>query len=591
MGDYSWPELSSITNDISADLRHLVSSLLVTEELRPCPDQLVAHPFFKIAFVPTRMSRSQRSKAPTWPETPIPSPEVLERGYSDSWWRVCSETGVGEYTPGKCFQLNSGKRIRSVVRDIEREVAAGRQPVLPIPHDTVYTTFPYSGTWSTAPAPALGEIVEETEVTTGGRQLKEIASNEVQATAPSVLPKIQRETSVEFETRKRKEIELMPPPPAARRQGTVRKTRVPPGEATRDARTKEVEYSRPFSQHNSSQGASSDGAKCPSPELAAEGPGVAPPITRSIDASLARRRTVRRNPPSQDLVPAEAQPDYSEKPAGKPTLPARTMRSRARAPPLEAIEILDEEKIKLEPAPALLRSMPTKTDLPVSKQSEVTSSSAFSGTDPEEVLQRLRVFRDNLASAMIRKRTAPPRRALQQATEALPFVCRWVDYSRKHGVGYVLEDGTLGCIVNASPTKGTPVTYVTVRRGEYWLSRVGKRFKNLEKVPFQIFEDRGDAGIHKIRPATPNGGERERLRTLKVLWVKFGRYMSSSVYDSEEEVAGENEEDTRNEEDESSNLLLVRFYQRIGNVGVWGFSDGCLQVRIVPTLVLYKTFC
>ena len=44
-GEYSWPELSSITNDISADLRDLVSALLVPEELRPCPDKIVAHPF------------------------------------------------------------------------------------------------------------------------------------------------------------------------------------------------------------------------------------------------------------------------------------------------------------------------------------------------------------------------------------------------------------------------------------------------------------------------------------------------------------------------------------------------------------------
>ena len=33
--EYSWPELSAITNDISADLRELVASLLVPEDLRP----------------------------------------------------------------------------------------------------------------------------------------------------------------------------------------------------------------------------------------------------------------------------------------------------------------------------------------------------------------------------------------------------------------------------------------------------------------------------------------------------------------------------------------------------------------------------
>ncbi|KAH0236429.1 Pkinase-domain-containing protein, partial [Aureobasidium melanogenum] len=33
------------------------------------------------------------------------------------------------------------------------------------------------------------------------------------------------------------------------------------------------------------------------------------------------------------------------------------------------------------------------------------------------------------------------------------------------------------------------------------------------------------------------------------------------------------------EMDVDSDLLFVRFYQRSGNVGIWGFSDGCVQLH------------
>lgn len=570
-GDYSWPELSSITNEISADLRNFVSSLLVAEELRPCPDQLVSHPFFRIAFVPKQMSRSQVTKAPSWPNVPPPSPEVLQRGYSDTWFHVCRESGVGEYAAGKCFQLNSGKRLRSIVRDIEKEVAAGRQPVIPIPSDTVYTPFLCSGTWAPQAADGLADIAEENDVPIESRHLREIAHNEVQQPAVVAVKEI-----VEVESKKRKDAEMMPPPSRLRRQGTTRRTRPMTEEVVQNAGMNEAGPVRPYSGAQFLQSVSSSATKVGPSSSQSEGGETNPVAKRTVDASLARRpRTVRKAIPEHEAPPSIALLEVLENaPPTKTNLPVRAARSRAKQPTPEVIEIYDEEvmpdRVVLPPPPSM------HAKLPVPKRQTMVSSAALPGTDPTAVLDRLSQFRDNLASTLEKRHVAPSRKAPQQPIRPLPFVSKWVDYSRKHGVGYVLDDGTVGVIVNANAAKGTPVTHVVVRNGERWLNRVGKKqtHETLEQVPFQIMEDCGKAGIQAVVMTGTDEKARDRIRMLRILWVKFGRYMSQSLNGSDEEVASDDVKD-------ASDLFFVRFYQRMGNVGVWGFSDGCVQVSPV----------
>ncbi|KAG9712246.1 Pkinase-domain-containing protein, partial [Aureobasidium melanogenum] len=245
---------------------------------------------FKIAFVPRQMSRAQVSKIPTWPNVQPPSPEVLQRGYSESWWYVCKESGVGEYAPGKCFQLNAGKKIRSIVRDIEREVAAGRQPVIPIPSDTVYTSPNSNSIDAFQPMNALPEIAEEREPDT--RQLKEICHNEVQPTT--------RENSAD-ETKKKKDAELMPPPPRVRRAVPIRRTRAVTDDKEESAPESIRQSSRlnTLSQtHTLSQTAFSGTNFLPSSSQPQSGE-IIPVSKRSVDASLARRP--RKNLSDRDI--------------------------------------------------------------------------------------------------------------------------------------------------------------------------------------------------------------------------------------------------------------------------------------------------
>ena len=145
-----------------------------------------------------------------------------------------------------------------------------------------------------------------------------------------------------------------------------------------------------------------------------------------------------------------------------------------------------------------------------------------------------------------------------------------MDYSRKHGVGYVLDDGTVGFIATSNTEARVSVMHVAARNGERWLKRIGKKFENLEKVPLHILEDQA-AGIGRVRSLGLTEEQRERIKTLRVLWVKFGRYMSQSLNSPDDD--GVDKTVTQGD------LQFVRFYQRMGNVGIWLFADGCIQVR------------
>lgn len=568
-GTYTWPELSASTNQ-SSDLRNLVSSLLVPEDQRPVPDQIVSQNFFKIAFVPSKIPAGAREKQPKWPEVALPSPESMRRGYSETWYAICRESGVGEWADGKCFQLNDGRRVKSVVQDMLREEQAGKAPTMPLPSDRVYTSlisnFDTAGPGVSSAPESVHSAPPQRPSSRAG--LKEISHNEVAT------------------SRTKRDAELMPPPALPSRTGTVRQAaRTISEEAARAAEPIRVA---------SDEAVPTVGATFRLPKVRQTGalPVVASSANqilekpaqvgltkRTADASLARRprqTKPKERPKSPEVVGPLATLDELQQ-----VSPLK--RSRRKAADAEVIEILSDPEPENDhasaPAPATLSLPPppqmTSKRLPVPRKPISTLDSVHpdtvSGTDPDLVLARLKTFRTNLAAAL--SDTSKARTSSAEA-ETLAFVTRWVDYSRKHGVGYVLSDGTVGCIINATAKNGgTPVTHVIVRNGQKWLSKVGKNFERIDSVPLEILEDCGKRGIRRkvykglgsVKEG-PLQEEAERRRTLSVLWVKFGRYMCQSLDGEETEVGvrGDN---------------FVRFYQRIGSVGIWAFSDGCLQVR------------
>jgi myosin-1 len=62
--------------------------------------------------------------------------------------------------------------------------------------------------------------------------------------------------------------------------------------------------------------------------------------------------------------------------------------------------------------------------------------------------------------------------------------------------------------------------------------------------------------------------EKQRREQLQMIWQRFGKYMCGHLGTEADRVPKTVPQSS-----------FVRFYQRLGSVGIWGFSDGSFQVR------------
>lgn len=490
--DYKWPEISKSPNEISSDLRDLVGSLLVHEDDRPNPDKIVSHAFFKMTFIPDRLDSICTSQVPKWPNVRPPSPEVVRRGYSDTWFKLCQAAGVGEYAPGKTFQVFGGKRVRSVVRDCEKELAAGRQPVVPIPPNAVYVPFPERGAWpNRGAAVQLSEITEERESSPEQHVLAETTANDRSQAPP------RRATSR-----------------AKRPTATIRKENT---DSSGDNQREAVRTAAP--QRKSGR-----------------------TVSRTVSGTVTARAEPSARPPlSRTNSSAGYKAIESAGNTGKPR--QRRVDSGTGGGPAEDELVNKVEVIDFASEP---------------RSDEPNDSAKPSPTDPKAVLARVAKFRHNIAQALSNKGSAP-RRASKPPK--MPFIAKWVDYARKHGIGYVLGDGSIGTCINA--TTKNPVTHVVVKNGYSHLQKFDKTVTELPDIPLECYEDRGEEGI---QPAELN---HERKQAYTVMWARFGKYMCQQLVQFD--LGGDDGKP-------SKPATYVKFYQRLGTVGVWGFDDGCFQV-------------
>jgi myosin-1 len=536
--EYKWPEVAKNQNDISTDLKDLVSSLLVHEDDRPCPDEIVSHCFFKTKFIPDHLDSNCTSRKPHWPNIRPPNAQTLQRGFSESWAKLCKESGVGLYAPGKAFPLDGAKRIASVVKDCEKEIAAGRAPVVPIPQGTVYLPFPERINVVGRRINSLSEIAEERESSGEGHQLAEISANDRTTKTASKVPKPQsRRLKENAEPMDAMVQELQDPAPSIRRKNSSRK-KVEEGKATssRQASGERSYKQKPTPTQQASQGHPADSKPMLSRQPSRkERP--APVITRPTTTTRSRQASVVKQP---TLSRTESAP---------------VLDAPRRVRTLRAVSA-SEEPIPQRKTPEVM--------VVVSEHAEPSIEIAdptLSFTDPTAVLAQAAKLRDNIASALTGKSSGRTRSA---ASETLPFVSKWVDYAKKHGVGYVMEDGSIGCLFNA--TSRHPVTHAVVRHGYGHLQKAGKDLEAVVQVPLEYYTHRSGDELRRTEV------EGDRKRTTGILWAKFGRYMCQAL-------AGQEIQKALAGEGSSGQTVFVRYYQRLGTVGIWGFSNGCFQVR------------
>ena len=537
---YEWPDVATHKNDISNDLKELVSALLVYEEEdRPGPDQIVSHPFFKLQFIPETLDSTCTKTKPTWPAVKPPSAETIKRGYSESWFKICKTSGVGEYAPGQIFPLNGAKRVVSIVKDCEREVAAGRAPIVPMPKDSVYLPFPERIGLLEPIETSSSDSSEDKETVKKSRKLADITGNDRSNKAATVRS-IPQATSRRMKENAEPVVDVVNSP--AEQAQTLKRQ---PSGIRKRAEVK-----------SGVAPAATERRTLPRPKVADVRSTATTRIRQpEVDKPALSRRPSRRDAKTkEDIIVVADEPVEIVRPL--PVRQASGLDGPAKR--LGTVQKVSRpEQLPKSKIPAEIIVVPDST----SASSEATDGSSASCTDPSAVLQRASQLRDNIAAALAGKRPTPKRR---YKPSSLPFVAKWVDYARKHGVGYVLEDGTIGCLFNA--TSKHPVTHAVVRDGYQHLQVVGKDMDLIHGVPIEHW-------VHNTKNELIKGGiAPDRKRTTAVLWAKFGKYMCAQL--GESQVQGETIVDA------GGNTVFPRFYQRLGAVGVWGFSDGSLQVSV-----------
>lgn len=475
-----------------------MSLLLVHEDERPTPDQIVAHPFFKMGYIPLELDSGCTSRVPKWPKIRPPTAATIKRGYTEEWWALCKSSAVGEYEPGKSFGAYGSRRNKTVARDCQKEIEAGKQPNIPFPKECLYVPFPARVQWPHQIAGGLSEISEEKESSSEGQALVETTGND---RTKGRLPRTTR-----------KEQPAPTPQPAL-------KENVEPAQE---------------------------------PE----------PAKRVLDRQPTRLRAVRKisNPgrvtaatataPAPLRVPRDSRTSTRAKTARDTVkdVPKATESGLQDLPPLRVVKSSATQKESSQPTPA----DPTTKSAPRFR----TVSAEMPATDPVSVLARLHIFRDNLARALDKK----PARSRRDQPPQLPFVSKWVDYSRRYGVGYVLDDGSIGTLLTAE--EQYPVTIAFATDGFSHLRKAGKNRELAKSVNLNFYTTlRKDRGLSRIDVL-----DKRRIEEIRTVWHKFGKYMCATI--------GEEDAPVRKD---SQRVNFVKFYQRLGNVGVWGFEDGSFQ--------------
>lgn len=250
-----------------------------------------------------------------------------------------------------------------------------------------------------------------------------------------------------------------------------------------------------------------------------------------------------------------------------------------------------------------------------SKGDDVPQATLFSPTErpvkvaesqPDDVLYRLKKLQTELERALNSRSMA----IISSKTTNPPhphIVVKWVDYTNRFGLGYILNDGSVGCILRDIPTtEGSkaamlPPAGVFIRGAErHILRRQDPSYQDRHQPvpmtrPIKFFENHGESGLvqasispdlfrvavnedgtaGKLNPGKDSYQHRKRERI--ILWKKFANYMIA--YGRDEAVPSEEADTsaTMGPGHESAQAELVTFYQRFGDVGCWVYCDGHLQ--------------
>lgn len=590
--EYAWPKESS--NFIPEEAKDVVSMCLdLDENMRPSADEIVEQPFFSMytGCIPRSLDTSCRRSKPAWLTSEEPRGDCMLPGFSlanDSDFEgklgpkrrseqekykaakalFYVQCGVGKESERQSRPAVGWNAGKSAFEECFDEDSKRLSPAAPLPDDRIYTGYRALGDdWSTA-EPAWKTSSKSTAGSVRGR------------------PTHSSEVVSDTLTRLGKPIIRPPPSHAAslRQQNVPKRPQIasfsPPQETTSSHPAKGLMSAMPM-RPLSRSAYSSDGAKKAADKKATE---------------------VLANGPF-DLM----RPDL--KPSPRKTRGAAAAAIK-RSQSDDIVQTTSSSKAAVSETRAGVKASSVKAQsahCPLIDSGE--SVEQIPKTDRDKVLDDLGLLHSILCRgaaaepANLRQKNTEIRevRAMLKEGQTHVYVTKWVDYTNRYGIGYIMGDGTVGCVFRADGR--LPPTCVAVRKGEQHIKR--KKTESYEDSnqlvpqkngqPVEFYEISRNDNIRRVSvdanvfdmnlkdskgavlpsKSTPLAGSkanREKWRRVKLVDA-FGGYMIGSL-GRDSRGASESKDDDK---DDTTSSQFVKFYQRLGNVGIWGFGDGAFQ--------------
>lgn len=651
--NYVWPTEVRCQNYIPEEAKDLVTSLLKVDATeRPEPDEIVCHDFFLMHNgngIPRLLDSSCRRGKPNWLGNRHPMGDTMDTGVRILWTDICRQCGVGRKPGSEPYPVVGQDTAKTLYKQCVEEELKGRTPIVPVPEQMVYTSYPSPEFWP----PLLDPHVSEDLLITA--RTKDPALEVPKAFQMQVLPAINPQLDSEglnHQSDVAASFSIQP-------HGTIRSRRTNHQSHAAQLRQKAQPIlkgpgpaSRPCSVPTTNL------TTQPAPKIlnSAAEPASAKPSLRDLpirrpskSASVAAEPDSYRYNPSRLTRSSTVAGDLNKDSLKQTTLGKRGVQKSASAKLVTFDTVIHEgyvhpdrerrtrsastrERIGAAVNPELADTVKADAEslrggLPLKPRSrtkdngsEVLSNPIQALIGPNEmaeclpftsrlsVRQALKTMYTNLGDAIamassIKDCEIDMTLPKPESIKDRPVVVKWVDYTNKFGIGYILNDGSVGCVFKGED--GNPPSCIVVRDGEEHLKKRSlaaytEKHQIVPKDghPIEFFENCGDVGFKRVsvQPTefqmdVDKGSFAERLgpgkntykwekRRSVWLYDKFAKYMTRSLEKSEEDQLSPVDDvySGRERNRRTTAKAFAKFYQRLGNVGVWGFGSGSFQV-------------
>lgn len=622
--EYAWPDESQRANHIPEEAKDLVVRLLkVDAEERPDPDEVIGHPFFAMhngRNIPAMVDANTRYQLPDFINgNAEPKGDVMWDDAKRLTLRaLAKQCGVGILAGDRKAQPAVGSDASlSLYMECIAEEQSGASPIVPLPQDFVYASKFPSTVWAT-PEDSVSE--DPVAVQTGNASVE--LSQNLPPTRAFKHRAMQRPRRAPVQshaaTLRAAHVSMRAPPPG------VFKDELPLGDDYVEPNRHTVAPTRqrkfitdlPIRPPNQL-------APAKEPQAADSVP--KPRVTRSKKVVVLDDPVLTLTEPDVAAIPM-TKDDVIDKACVDPDAKRRELASKNRVRiasnvmnELEGLPQRERKPSRQNSATQekqVLEAQPVKTMIGPNEPFE-----SLLDSKPEAIIRRLQDLHSELracltVSARYKKVSHDTQEidVKSKSFKSRPVVVKWVDYTNKFGIGYILANGSVGCVFKGDHAN-LPTCVMVSHAESHFKKRNSLTYPerhqivSLEGSHVEFVENCGLDGLkrvsvhpsqYQIRVNTSGIAEKlgpgfdafdfEKRKKL-CLWDKFGKYMTSTLGkgDNGEQQAASTQKDADSARTSRSRRAatvtgtspsetpFVKFYQRLGNAGIWGFGDGSFQ--------------